>query len=183
MPYFSRLTDIVTCNLSAILAEVDDPRAALTEILREMQEGVAGAQRSMKTSHDHELRIQQEIGEQRAEVLAWDNQARQQLAASQEADARSSLFRKKEVTNLIAGLEQQHRAAIATREQMETMFRALEARQADARRRLTALVGGSAMPVAETLQQTVAYPPQLPASAQIDEELAALKRELTQSAE
>ena len=33
MTYFSRLTDIVTCNLTKLLAEADDPAVALQEII------------------------------------------------------------------------------------------------------------------------------------------------------
>ena len=42
MSYFSRLTDIVTCNLTEILARETDPLAAVGEIIAEMQEGLAG---------------------------------------------------------------------------------------------------------------------------------------------
>ena len=45
MSYFSRLTDIVTCNLTELLAREADPAAALEGIIAEMQEGLAGAKR------------------------------------------------------------------------------------------------------------------------------------------
>ena len=50
MTYFSRLTDIVTCNLTRLLAEADDTVAALQEIIAEMEAGMAGARRSMQTA-------------------------------------------------------------------------------------------------------------------------------------
>ena len=40
MSYFSRLTDIVTCNLSEILAKESDPATALKRIVAEMEEGL-----------------------------------------------------------------------------------------------------------------------------------------------
>ena len=35
MPYFSRLTDIVTCSLTEILDSSDDPQTTLKEVLEE----------------------------------------------------------------------------------------------------------------------------------------------------
>ena len=46
MSYFSTLTDIVTCNLSEILANEADPEAAIEQIIYEIQEGVSGALRA-----------------------------------------------------------------------------------------------------------------------------------------
>lgn len=135
MTYFSRLTDIVTCNLSSILADAEDPQAALQEIIFEMKEGVAGAERSVNTANMQVSRIEIEIGEQRTNVDAWMKSAQDALANQNEALARQSLERKHEVEDLIAGLEQQLEAAISTRDHLRTMLNALQARMADAIRR------------------------------------------------
>ncbi len=134
MTYFSRLSDIVTCNLNDLLAKESDPRAAILSILREMEAGVAGANRSVATAISNEERIASEIDEHRRQILTWQEKAREELAAGREEAARRALMRKREVEDLIAGLEQQHSAAVSTREQMETTRRALEARLAEARR-------------------------------------------------
>jgi phage shock protein A len=96
MPFFSRLTDIVTCNLTSLLAAAADPQAALEEVIGEMEQGVAGAQRSMKTAGDNERRLRSEIDEQRRQSDAWVTQAKERLAAGDEAAARQSLQRKHE---------------------------------------------------------------------------------------
>jgi phage shock protein A len=184
MAFFSRLTDIVTCNLTEILARAEDPRTTLEQIIHEMEQGIAGAQRSMKTASENEARIRREIDEQRRQVDYWIAQAREHLAANQEQLARLDLLRKHEVENLIAGLEMQHKAAAATREHLTTTFRALEARLADARRRLTALTSDFTPPAASYgLAPPLAIAADTPSSAGrvtdvIDVELAALKREL-----
>ena len=38
MSFFSRLTDIVTCNISQLLAQAEDPQAVIAEIIREIAE-------------------------------------------------------------------------------------------------------------------------------------------------
>ena len=187
MSYFSRLTDIVTCNLTKLLNETDDPRAAIADIVREMEEGLAGAQRSVTTAANSEQRLSREIGEHRAAAASWTEKARGHLAAHSETQARECLLRKREVEDLIAGLEQQHKAAIATKEHLATMQRALEARLAEAVRKrdslgATAVAGATPVTGATTADPDHSLPPahSVPDDRehQIDAELAALKREL-----
>lgn len=181
MSYFSRLTDIVTCNLTQLLNEALDPKAAIAEIVTEMQEGLAGAQRSVNTATNSEQRLKREIDEHRQSVASWTNKAREQLAAGSEAEARQSLMRKREVEDLIAGLEQQHKAAIATRQHLATMQRALEARLAEALRKRDdmGMSNGPAAPAAAArFTIPAATAPTDDRQNQIDAELEALKREL-----
>jgi phage shock protein A len=176
MPFFSRLTDIVTCNLTSMLAGVDNPQAALAEIVKEMEQGIAGAQRCMKTATENENRLRAEIDEQRRQSDYWVGQARQHIGENDEDQARLDLLRKHEVENLMAGLEIQLKAAATTREHLTTTYHALEARLADARRRIAALKDSA---------PTAAVQPVVPRATApgrpmdvIDVELAALKREL-----
>jgi phage shock protein A len=171
MPYFSRLTDIVTCNLTALLEGAPDPAAALAEIVREIEEGVTGANRSATTAARNAARLAAEIEEQRQQVEYWMSQARKHLADQDDDMARQALFRKREVEDLVAALIDQQRAAQATREHLTTMLHALQARLADAERRLGGLQG---VPVAETLERR--EPPT--EHADVDAELERLRKEL-----
>lgn len=179
MSYFSRLTDIVTCNLTHLLEHAEDPQAAIAEIISEMREGLSGAQRSVSTASASEDRLKGEIDSHREQVEMWTVKAKELLVAGSEGEARQSLLRKREVEDLIAGLSQQHKAAVATREHLATMQRALEARLAEALRRQESL--GIA-----TIETEPNVPPYLVTSPscgedrhrEVDAELEALKREL-----
>lgn len=178
MSYFSRLTDIVTCNLTTLLAEADDPVAALREIIAEMREGLAGATRSVATATASETRLASEIGEHRAQADQWDEKARKDLSAGQESQARTCLLRKREVQDLIAGLEQQHKAAQATREHLSTMHRALEARLAEALRRQEAIGISPEMEKTSGPDFSLAKSSSDDPQQQVDAELEALKRQM-----
>ncbi len=183
MAYFSRLTDIVTCRLTEMLSKAPDPATALTQIIAEMREGLAGAQRSVNASRQSEERIRKEIDEHRVQLDRWLNQAKGELTAGRESQARLSLIRKKEVEDLLEGLGQQHQAAIATREHLTTMLRALEARLADACRRQRQLESGnSQVPKLNAepslLQDFAKYDEAR--SQEIESELEELKRQLGQ---
>lgn len=135
MAYFSRLTDIVTCNLTQILADETDPSVALDTIIAEMREGLAGANRSVKTAQNNVQRLDDELAFHRTEIQKWHDRAKTALAEGNEEDARDALTRKKETEDVLAGLEQQHEAAVNTRNHLQTMLRALEGRLSDAVRR------------------------------------------------
>ena len=179
MSFFSRLTDIVTCNLSHLLAQAEDPKAAIAEIIREMREGISGAQRSVNTAVTSEDRLRQEIDSHRLQVESWTGRAKELLLAGAEADARQCLLRKREVEDLIAGLSQQHKAAVATREHLATMHRALEARLAEAIRRQESL-GGPLQAMAAIVPSYLSAPHAHATDLhrEVDAELEALKQEL-----
>ncbi len=175
MPYFSRLTEIVTCNLTALLDGATDREATLEEIIGEMQEGISGAQRSVRTAGGNVTKVECEISEQLIQSGEWMSKARQALENNREDLARQALSRKKEVENLIAGLEQQLHAAVSTRDHLKTTLHALEARLSDAQRRRTKAP-------AEEDPATVYREEMILVSAHaesVEEALAALRRELS----
>lgn len=173
MAYFSRLTDIVTCNLTRLLEEAEDPRAALREIIQEMETGLAGARRSMTTAAANEARIQAEVEDHSQQISHWTEQARREVAAGQEDRARLALVRKREAEDLVASLQEELNAARETREHLTRTFRALEARLAEARRRES-----GTDPAEDSVQPAAAEAPDDQVDASIEDELAALKREL-----
>lgn len=182
MPYFSRLTDIVTCNLTVLLRDSTDPSATLQEIIAEIQEGLAGAERSTKTAVTNVGRLEAELEEQRGQIDSWVNLAKKHLGAGDEDGARQALLRKRELESLIAALEDQLRAAESTRDHLRKTYRALQARLADAQRRLVALETGET--VAEALTESVsvvAGGSNDDVAEAIESELEGLRRQLEQN--
>lgn len=186
MTYFSRLTEIVTCNIQSLLTEAVDPIAALREIIREMEEGVAGARRSCQTAGNNEQRLNGEIDAHRTQIALWSARAKEELGRNQDALARQALLRKRELEDVIAALQQQLQAATATREQLQTTLRALEVRLADAKRKEAELSSKTAMTDTELMETRPATVRAVVLdvsiderrAAEIDDELAALRREL-----
>ena len=103
MSYFSRLTDIVTCNLTHLLNNAEDPVKEIEQIISEMKEGIAGANRSVKTASANEQAIQQELAEYESQIFQWKEAAKNALGMGDETEARNSLVRKQEVEDLKAG--------------------------------------------------------------------------------
>ena len=192
MTYFSRLTEIVTCNLTELLAQSGDQPTAIREIIHEMEEGVAGARRSCQTATANEHRFSTEIDAHRTQIAFWTAKARAELGRQNEELAREALLRKRELEDLVAALRQQFEAAVATREQLQTTLRALEARVADARRKAHELAEATTLldtrlsdtqstpSEADPRRVQLEIPIDKQRAAQIDADLEALRRELRQ---
>lgn len=184
MSYFSRLSDIVSCKLDDLIAAQDDPSAAISRIVSEIEEGLAGAKRSVTAAGASEERLKGELQERRQHAAWWGAKAREELARDHEEAARQALLRKREIEDLQAGLEQQLAAAVSTREHLSTTMRAIEARLAEALRKQHELSAASPEPAAKTAAaggpSGSILPPTVDRAraAQIDAELEALRREL-----
>jgi phage shock protein A len=176
MSYFSRLTDIVTCNISDMLRREDDPKGAIRRIIEEMEEGLGGARRSVATAAASVERLKGEIGEHDRRVEQWVAQAKAELAAGRENAARTALMRKGETEDLIAGLRQQLAAAQATQEHLTTTLRALEARLTEARRTMQEVEVGTESALADA--EPAPAPLDADRARQVEAELEALRRSL-----
>ncbi len=173
MVYFSRLTDIVTCSLSNILENEANKKAAIEQIIKEMEEGLAGAKRSVETATASEKRLCAELEEHSQQIKSWLAKARDAISSNNEAAARTSLQRKLEEENIVAGLELQHKVSVNTLEHLSTTMLALEGRLAEARRKEIEISGDADTSETEKRGDLTTSP-----NDTIEEELANLKREM-----
>ncbi len=182
MSYFNRLTDIVTCNLTEMLRREDDPQSALSRIIEEMEEGLGGARRSVTTASRNVDRLRTEIDEHQTRVSEWIDKAKTELEAGNEDAARAALARKQEVSDLIAGLEQQLSAAESTQAHLSTTLRALEARLTEAQRTRTQFEADTDdAPAPTATEEPTPQPSDTERANQVEAELAELKRMLGNS--
>lgn len=179
MPHFSRLTDIVTCNLTQLLAESANPRETLHEIIDEMDEGLAACRRNVRSSSAASERLRREIASSEEQIGNWREQAKQLVTEGDEDGARDALRRKAELEDLIAGLRPELDAANEAAQHMLRIQRALEARHAEAVRKLEQLTGQTAAVRLES--ETGLLEAQAAAASRandVEAELQALKREM-----
>jgi phage shock protein A len=140
MGIFARLSDIISSNINALLDRAENPEWMISQIIREMEEGLAGAKRYAATAIAAERRIGRELEQNRLQMDHWKEKARQALEANREDLARRALARKMEHQDLVRSLEHQHLEAIQTSQNVRTSLHALEARLAEARRKQRSLL-------------------------------------------
>src|SRR5262249_34699519 len=135
MGVFSRVSDLIAANLNALLDRAEDPEKMLTQLIRDMEQGLVSARQRGARAIAAERRLERELEQNRQQGQYWKEQARRLLADGRESLARRALARKIEHDDLVRALGPQQTAARQSSIEIKTALRALEARLAEARRK------------------------------------------------
>ena len=133
MGIFSRILDIFTANLNALLDRAEDPEAMLDQMIREMEGSLARARRYAAVAVAAEGRLRRDRDDNRGQVEQWTARAREALAAGQEGLARRALARKQEHDVLARSLDEEYAEGVQAGQSARAALQALEARLAEAR--------------------------------------------------
>jgi len=143
MSVFSRVSAIISSNLSALLDRAENPELLLSQVMHEMEEALGDAKRSGAKVIATERRLARELEWNRGQVELWYNRARQSLATGREALAREALAHKLEHDNFVCDLARQHVRARETNDRVRQALNALERRLTEARGKQRALAARS----------------------------------------
>jgi phage shock protein A len=133
MGMFSRIFDIFTANLNALLDRAENPEVMLDQMIRDMEGSLARARRYAAVAIAAESRLRRDRDDNRDQVEQWTARAREALAAGREELARRALARKQEHNLLARSLEEEYTEALQAGQSARTALQALEARLAEAR--------------------------------------------------
>jgi phage shock protein A len=133
MSIFSRIADIITANLDALLDRAENPETMLVQVIREMEDSLARARRYAAVAIAAERRLQRERDDQRGRGEQWKGRAREALAAGRDELAWRALAKKQEHDALARTLEAGHAEATQAVQSARAVLQALEARLAKVR--------------------------------------------------
>ncbi len=140
MNLFTRISDIITANVNALLDKAENPEALIAQVVREMESGLERARRYGATAIAAERRLARELERHREQAVSWKEKARRALASGREDLARQALLHKVENEELVRALLTQHARAQETSATVRSALTALEARLAEARRKQRSLI-------------------------------------------
>ncbi len=136
MNILTRLSDLISVNVHAMLDGAENPERMLAHLLRAMEEGLVSARQQAATAITAERRLRRELDQCLVDAEHWKEQALRALARGREDLARRALGHKIDHDSLAAALEVQHRTAQELSVEVKTALHALQRRLAEARRRL-----------------------------------------------
>ncbi len=140
MGIFTRVSDIITANLNALLDRAENPEAMLAQIIREMADGLSRARPYAAVAIAAERRLRRDRDDNRLQAEHWKGRAAEALASGREDLARRAIERKQEHDAIARTLDEQYTDAAQTAESARTALRALEARLAEARQKQRTLI-------------------------------------------
>ncbi len=137
---FSRISDVITANISDLIDRVEDPEKMIKQIIREMEENIGLAKEGVVDAIASEKTLQQHVDRHRREAKTWQQNARNALKDGKEDLARQALVRKNEHDTILKSLEPALESAQGTSSSLKAQLKALDAKLDEAKRKRGALV-------------------------------------------
>jgi phage shock protein A len=135
MGIFTRIGDILTANINALLDKVENPERMLAQIIREMEDGLVTARQQTAAVLAGERRVHRELEQHRAAADTWRARARLALDSERDDLARRALARHLEHADVVKALERQYAEARQASAEVQAALETLEARLSQARTR------------------------------------------------
>lgn len=139
MGLFKRVSDIISANLNEMAEHYENPEKMLKQAVYEMESSIDEARRNVARAMAGEKVLAKELAENERQASQWQSRAEAAVGGGDDELARKALARKQEFEKLVAALADQHSAAAEASTTLRRQLDGMQAKLADARRRLGTL--------------------------------------------
>jgi phage shock protein A len=139
MGIFSRMSDIISANINDMVDGIEDPEKLLKQAVREMENTIEQAKESTAKTMAGQQMLKRELEKNRQQAKLWTSRAETAVADSNDDLARKAIARKQEHEKLVVALEDEIAESEQTIQRLRHQLSAMNAKLAEAKRRLTTL--------------------------------------------
>ncbi len=122
MSILTRLDEIMSSEINALLDDIENPSKMIEQHLRNMQSGLESIKDEIVSIVAEEKRVQKAIEQHNAEIQKLEEYAVKALQAGNENDASIFLTKKTSMSNELANLEQQYSNAMLNTQNIKEMY-------------------------------------------------------------
>lgn len=140
MGIFSRLSDIINSNISAILDKAENPEKMIRMMIQEMEETLVEVRSNTAKVIAEKKTVNRRIEQLRRQAADWEAKAELALGKDREDLARAALVEKSSVHTTITMLESELVKLDDTLDKLSTEIEQLQAKLTDARARQKTLL-------------------------------------------
>lgn len=140
MGIFTRLSDIINSNISALLDKAENPEKMIRMMIQEMEETLVEVRSSTAKVIAEKKTVNRRIEQLRRQAGEWESKAELALAKDREDLARAALVEKSSVNSTVTMLEDELHKLDETLEKLSTEIDQLQAKLTDARTRQKTLL-------------------------------------------
>src|SRR5215510_10239581 len=131
MSIFSRIRDLLSANINAMLDSAEDPEKMAEEYLRQLNNELYEAKTNVAASMADAMKLNTKEAQYSAETEQWNNKAEAALRAGNEELAKAALARKVQASKLAQQYKEQSDQQDAQVEQLQQALVQLETRIAE----------------------------------------------------
>jgi phage shock protein A len=139
MGLFQRVNDIISANLNDMVEQYEDPEKMLRQAIREMETAIDGARQETAKAMASARLSAKSLAEHQGHQGEWQRRAEQAVQAGDDGLARKALSRKQEYDKIVAALGDEASATAETSQTLRRQLEAMQAKLAEAKRRLGTL--------------------------------------------
>ena len=136
MGLFRRVSDIISANLNDMMERYEDPEKMLRQAVREMEEAIAVARKETAQAMASGKLVAKGLADHERQDRDWQERAEKAVRAGDDGLARKALARKQEYDKMVAALRDEATAAEEAGRLLRRQLEAMEAKLAEAKRRL-----------------------------------------------
>ena len=140
MSIFSRMTDIINSNISALLDKAENPEKLIRMVIQEMEETLVEVRSGTAKVIAEKKTLTRRVDQLRRQARDWEEKAELALAKNREDLAKAALVEKSSVNSTIEILEQDMAKLDETLDKLSGEIEQLQAKLNDARARQKSLV-------------------------------------------
>ena len=156
MSIFSRISDLLSANINAMLDKAEDPEKMADEYLRQLNNELYEAKTSVAAAMADAMKLNTKEAQYGAETDQWASKAEAALRAGDENLAKAALARKVQASKLAEQYRQQSDAQDQQVEQLQQALVQLETRIAETRAKKEMIVAKkNRAQTQEAIQRTV----------------------------
>lgn len=116
-----RFTDIMSANINALLDKAEDPEKMIDQYMRNIEDDLGKVKAETASVMAAEKRAKRELDEKNEEIAKMQRYAEKALMSGNEADARTFLEKKTQLSGTLASLQQNYDLARANADKMKGM--------------------------------------------------------------
>ncbi len=139
MGIFSRFTDIVNSNISALLDKAEDPEKMIRLIIQEMEDTLVEVRTNSAKAIADKKELARKVEVMESQVQEWQHKASLALSKQREDLARAALLEKQKLQEVLKGLHSEQSLVEETIEKLTSEISKLESKILETRAKQQAL--------------------------------------------